>query len=115
MIINYSGRYDESDTEDPSDWYLSAIIVKNDNIAYYGKIKKLSNKSDESCEGVIINIPEGVTLHPYDSNTIMYVFCETSALKTNIWILGVRSSQSDRILYPIATGTAKKVTGVLPR
>jgi putative cell wall-binding protein len=77
VIINYSGaRYDESDTEDPSDWYLSAIIVKNDNIAYYGKIKKLSSKSDESCEGVIINIPEGVTLHPYDSNTIMYVFCE---------------------------------------
>ena len=77
VTFNYSeAMYNNNPSThvDGDDWYLSAVIVKNGNITYYGKIKALVNKTDASGNAAI-NIPADVTLHPYDGST-MYVFTE---------------------------------------
>ena len=52
--------------------YISATIVDNGSVAYYGRIKSLPNAADASGT-VTINIPSGVTL---DADTTLRVFNE---------------------------------------
>ena len=66
VTANYSGA--KTGTNE----YISAMIVDNGAVAYYGRVKNLTDPADASGT-VTVNIPSGVTL---DSDTTLRIFNE---------------------------------------
>lgn len=102
-LSNTSATVDYSGAQTGTNEYISAMIVDNGSVAYYGRIKSLPNTSDASGT-VTINIPAGVTL---DADTQLKVFNEQ--------FNGDRSAaDASRMAYTDYASELKTVTAPVP-
>lgn len=72
VLSGTSATVDYAGAQTGTNEYISAMIVDNGSVAYYGRIKSLPNAADDSGT-VTIHIPSGVTL---DADTQLRVFNE---------------------------------------
>ncbi len=102
-LSNTSATVDYSGAQTGTNEYISAMIVDNGSVAYYGRIKSLPNTSD-AYGTVTINIPAGVTL---DADTQLKVFNEQ--------FNGDRSAaDASRMAYTDYASELKTVTAPVP-
>ncbi|MEQ2443606.1 DUF6273 domain-containing protein [Pseudoflavonifractor sp. CLA-AP-H29] len=73
VISNNTITFSYSDAETGTNEYISAVIVDNGAITYYGRILQLDGTTNGASGTASLTIPAGVTL---DNDTKLYVFNE---------------------------------------